>query len=175
MAGQVDGEQRGNTLARACVLVAAVAALAAIPACSSTTAPTAGSTPAASGSSTSTSLSTSVPSPTFQQGSAAEVDDCEADAKVLEVALEAYMAEHGSFPTPPAPWAATTYVGNFAPLTSAAAGGPLMHSPPSTDHYVVEYDSAGRIWVAPPGAYGAAFNPAQDFDTNPDSCLAAVR
>ena len=50
-----------------------------------------------------------------------------------------------------------------------------MHSPPSTDHYVVEYDSAGHIWVAPPGAYGSAFNPAQDFDTNPDSCLAAVR
>ena len=85
------------------------------------------------------------------------------------------MAERGSFPTPPLPWSAANYIGNFAPLTSGSAGGPFMHSPPSTDDYVVEYDSAGHVWVAPPGTYDTAYNRAQDFDTDPDSCLAAVR
>jgi hypothetical protein len=163
--GLMDGRIRGR---RGHVLVgggALILVLAAIPACSSTSAPTAAPT----------TTSTSAPPVTFEQGSAAAVDDCEADAKVLEVAIDVSQAVRGSYPTPPLPWNAVNYAANFAPLTSGSAGGPFMHSPPSTDDYVVEYDSAGHIWVAPPATYDAAYNPAQDFDTNPDSCLAAVR
>ena len=43
----------------------------------------------------------------------------------------------------------------------------------STAHFVVEYDSSGHVWVAPPGAYDT-YNRGQDFDANPDVCLAAV-
>jgi hypothetical protein len=142
-----------------------IVVLATLPACSSTSAP-----PAAP-----TTTSTSAPPVTFEQGSAAAVADCEADAKVLEVAIDAYMAVRGSYPAPPLPWSAANYEANFAPLTSGSAGGPFMHSAPSTDEYVVEYDSAGHIWVAPPTSYETTNNPAQDFATDPDSCLAAVR
>jgi hypothetical protein len=147
------------------ILVGTIAVLSTIPACGSTSAPT----------ETLTTTSTSLPSPTFEQGSAAEVAACGGDAKALEVALDASMAVRGTYPTPPLPWSAANYSANFAPLTSGSGGGPFMHSPPSTDDYVVEYDSAGQIWVAPPGIYEAAYNPAQDFDADPDSCLAAVR
>ena len=85
------------------------------------------------------------------------------------------MAEKGAFPSPPSPWSATTYAANFAPLTSATDGGPYLHNPPSTTSFVIEYDSSGHVWVAPPGTYGAIYNPAQSLDNNPNYCLAAVR
>ena len=37
----------------------------------------------------------------FRQGSAAELAACQSDAKTLETALEAYMAENGAYPSPP--------------------------------------------------------------------------
>ena len=40
---------------------------------------------------------------------------------------------------------------------------------------MIEFDSSGHVWVAPPGSYGAAFNPGQSFDAGTDVCLAAVR
>ena len=98
---------------------------------------------------------------------------CEADAKSLEVALEAYMAQNGSFPTPPSPWSAATYDGNFAPLISPAHGVSYLSSPPATTNYVIEYDASGHVWVAPPGSYGA-YNPGQDFDRQPNICFAAA-
>ena len=101
------------------------------------------------------------------------VASCEADAKSLEVAVETYMAQNGSFPSPPSPWSAATYSGNFAPLTGSAHGGPYLHSPPATTNYVIEYDASGHVWIAPPGSYGA-YNPGQDFDKQPNICLAAA-
>ena len=113
-----------------------------------------------------TSTPTSV---SIQQASQAEVAACESDAKVVEVALAAFQAQQGAYPSPPAPWSAATYAGNYLPLTSAG----YLHNPPPTTHYVVEYDSAGHVWIAPPGAYDT-YNPGQDFDANPDVCLAAI-
>ena len=147
--------------------VVGVAVLAVLPACSSSSTPTTVST-----SSTTSTPTTDVTPP---QGSSAEVASCEADAKSLEVALEADAAQNGgTFPTPPSPWSASTYAGNFAPLLSTTGGGPYLHNPPATKFYVIEYDSAGHVWVAPPEAYGATYNPAQSFDANADVCLAAV-
>ena len=108
------------------------------------------------------------------EGSAAEVAACQADAQTLEAALEAYMVEKGSFPSP-APWSAATYAANFEPLTAAGGGGPYLPRPPDTRFYVIEYDSSGHVWIAPPGSYGATYNPGQSFDANIDVCLAAVR
>ena len=49
-----------------------------------------------------------------------------------------------------------------------------MRRPPATTQYVIEYDAAGHVWVAPPGAYEAGYNPGQSFDADPNICLAAV-
>ena len=125
-------------------------------------------------------VTTSKPAPTstptsvsIQQASQAEVAACEADAKDVEVALAAFQAQKGAYPSPPAAWSAATYASNYAPLTSGAGGGPYLQSPPRFATYVVEYDSSGHVWVAPPGAYDA-YNRGQDFDANPGVCLAAI-
>ena len=159
-------ERRGRH--RLAIVAGVVSLLAAVPACSSS------STPTSAPVSTSTTTSTSPPV-TFQQGSAAQVVACQTDAQNLVTALDAYMAEHGAYPSPPSPWSAAAYGANFAPLTSAGGGGPYMAKAPATTAYVIEYDSAGHVWVAPPGSYGATYNPGQNFEANPDICLAAVR
>ena len=84
------------------------------------------------------------------------------------------MAQKGAFPTPPSPWSAATYATNFGPLLSASGGGPYIPNPPGNRFYVIEYDSSGHVWVAPPGSYGATYNPGQSFDADPNICLAAV-
>jgi len=128
----------------------------------------------------STSATTSKPAPTstptsvsIQQASQAEVAACESDAKDVEIALAAFQAQKGAYPSPPAPWSAATYTSNYAPLTSGAGGGPYLQTQPRSTTYVVEYDSSGHVWVAPPGAYDT-YNPGQDFDANTDVCQAAV-
>jgi hypothetical protein len=83
------------------------------------------------------------------------------------------MAENGAYPSPPAPWSAATYAGNYQTLTAASNGGPYLASPPATRFYVIEYDSDGHIWIAPPEAYGP-YNKGQDYDLVPDICDAAV-
>ncbi len=113
-----------------------------------------------------TSTPTSV---AIQQASEAQVAACQSDAKTVQVALAAFQAQHGAYPAPPAPWSAAAYAGDYSPLTSAG----YLHNPPLTTRYIVEYDSSGHVWIAPPGAYDA-YNPGQDFGANPDVCLAAI-
>ena len=103
----------------------------------------------------------------------AELATCVSDAQTLTEALDTYMAEKGVFPSPPAAWSAATYAANFQPLTAASDGGPFLPSPPGTKYYVIEYDSAGHVWVAPPGAYGP-YNKGQDFATDPNICAPAI-
>jgi hypothetical protein len=146
------------------LLLGAGVLLAVVPACSSS------STPAAVSTSTTTSTTSSVTLP--NQGPA-EVAACTADAKTVEIALDAFLAEHGAYPSPASPWSAATYVANYQPLTSSGSGGPFMASAPRTTSFVIEYDSAGHVWVAPPGNYGI-YNRGQDIDLSPDICQAAV-
>ena len=120
--------------------------------------------------------STSTTSPvTVPHQSPAVVAACQSDAKSLEVALQAYMAQNGSFPTPPSAWSANTYDADFSPLTTSAHGGPYLHAALPTTNYVIEYDSSGNVWIAPPGSYEATFNAGQGFDRNPNICLAAAQ
>ena len=162
------GRRRG--LSSAGLVTGAIALLALIPACSSSP-----STPSSASTSTSAPTTSTTTDVTPPQGSSAEVASCEADAKTLEVALEADAAQNGgTYPSPPSPWSAGSYAANFGPLMTATGGGPYLHSPPATRFYVIEYDSSGHVWVAPPGAYGATYNAGQDFDAHPDACLAAV-
>jgi hypothetical protein len=100
----------------------------------------------------------------------AQWGSCEADIRSVEVALQAYNAQHGSYPTPPAPWSAANYATDYSPLHA------YLLEAPKTAYYVVEYDQQGNVWVAPPGSYGKSYNPAQGFDKDPNGvCLAAVR
>ena len=88
------------------------------------------------------------------------VPQCQADFKVLEVALEAYDAENDVYPMPPTQWNASTYSQNFAPLQKSKNGGPFIDQAFDTTHYVLEYDSSGNIWIEPPGQYDTSYNPA---------------
>ena len=159
---------------RQAVVLGLLVLLAVVPACSSASTPTAASTSTSTSTSSTTSTTTAV---TVPQGSSASVAACESDARTLEAALDAYMAEKGSYPSPPSPWSASTYVANFGPLTSAAGGeGPYLSTPPPTTLYVIEYDSSGHVWIAPPGAYGTAYDPAEpSASASASVCLAAVR
>jgi hypothetical protein len=158
-------KQRPQTVRLAALC--AVVFLVAVPACSSTSAPT----PAPGSVPTTTSTTSGVSLP---HQSAAVVAACIADAKTVEVALDAYMAEKGTYPSPPLPWSAANYSGDYQPLTAASDGGPYLHGPPGTASYVIEYDSAGHIWIAPPGQYSPSYNAGQDFDSHPDICLPAA-
>jgi hypothetical protein len=150
-----------QSLAGAGVLLVLVAA---VPACS------APSSPAAVSTSTTTSTTSAA---TLPEEDPAEIAACVADAKTLETGLAAFVAERGAYPTPPTAWSAATYAGNYQPLTAASGGGPFLPGPPGTKYYVIEYDSAGHVWIAPPGAYGA-YDKGQDFAVDPDICDAAV-
>lgn len=149
-----------HSVATTALLIGAVALLAFVPACSSS------STPATSATSTTSSV-------TLPEQDPAELATCVSDAQTLSEALDAYMAAHGAYPSPPAAWSAATYAANYQPLTAASGGGPFLPSPPATRFYVIEYDSAGHIWIAPPGVYGP-YNKGQDFALVPDICDAAV-
>jgi len=140
--------------------------LAVIPACSSS--PTTPSTAATSPSTTATTTSVTLPNQ-----NPAEEAACVADGQSVETALAAYMAEHGSYPAPSAPWSAATYATNYAPLAAASDGGPFLRSAPGTKFYVIAFDSAGHVWITPPGAYGP-YNAGQDLSLQPDVCDAAV-
>lgn len=102
------------------------------------------------------------------------VAQCQADTRSVEVALDAYHAQKGSYPAPPAAWSAGAYTSNYAPLTSGTDGGPYLHEPPTTNDYVIEYDSTGTVWVAPPNTFGPVSQTNQDVGANPDACDAAV-
>jgi hypothetical protein len=104
-----------------------------------------------------------------------QVTSCNADAKSLETALQAYHARNGSYPSVPDPWSAANYESNFAPLeTAASAGGPLLERTPNSSHYIIEYDSSGHVWVEGPGTYDATYNATQDYGSNPNACSVAT-
>ena len=164
-------EQRRTSLhgiKRAGLLIGAVVLLALIPACSSSSTPAAVSTGSSSSTTTSSTSSVTVP-----EQNPAELATCAADAQSLTEALETYLAEKGAYPSPPAAWSAATYAENYQPLTATSGGSAFLKSPPGTKFYVIEYDSAGHVWVAPPGSYGP-YDKGQDFAAVPSICDAAV-
>ena len=104
----------------------------------------------------------------------AQVASCQADAKSLQTALQAYRAQKGSYPPLLAPWSAASYKTNYVTLTTAGInGGPWLRSAPSTSNYVIEYDSSGHVWVEGVGTYDPVYNPLQDFALHPDACNVA--
>jgi hypothetical protein len=157
------------SIAQSGSIVGALSILVFLPACGSASSPAALPTSTTSAvASTSTTSSVTLP-----EQNPAETASCVADAQSVETALAAYLALRGTYPTPPAPWSAATYAANFAPLTAASDGGPFLHGAPGSSFYVIAYDSAGHVWVAPPGSYDT-YDKGQDFALQPDICDAAV-
>jgi hypothetical protein len=150
------------------LLVGSVALLALFPACSSSSAPDAVATTTTASSVTATSS----PPVTVPDQNPTQIAACSATAKVVQTALAAYQAEKGSYPTP-APWSAATYASNYEMLTTSGGSGPFIAEAPPTSSYIIAFDAAGHVWVAPPGAYGP-YSAGQDIDTHPDICDAAV-
>jgi hypothetical protein len=105
--------------------------------------------------------------------SAAEVAGCRSDVSDVQAALAAYQATNGSYPTPPAGWSAASYPTNFAPLTNAPPPGPFLKMPPGDNSYVILWDSAGHIWVEPPGTFSPTYDAPNDA-ANPSTCTRVV-
>jgi type II secretion system protein G len=62
---------------------------------------------------------------------------CNADAKTVEIAVDAYNAEAGAFPT-----------NSAALLGTAQTGGPFLHQWPSTNNgYTITIDTQGGVFV----------------------------
>ena len=106
--------------------------------------------------------------------SAADVAACRSDVSDVEAALGAYQVTTGSPPTPPAAWTAASYPTNFAPLTNAPPPGPFLKMPPGDNHYVILWDSAGHIWVEPPGTFTPTYDAAND-GANASTCARVAR
>lgn len=100
--------------------------------------------------------------------------DCQRDANRVQIALENYHAVNHSYPAVLTPWSHHTYVINFTPLTNTATGSPLLTSAPPTDHYVIEFDADGHVWIEAPGQYDAVYNSAGDVG-NAGACFASTR
>src|ERR1700694_3383299 len=77
---------------------------------------------------------------------------CRADAKSVEVALEAYKAQNdGKFPTAPTGPGDTTVptAGWGALLTGGTANGaPYLRAVPGTAHYLIWWDTSGTVYAA---------------------------
>lgn len=101
-----------------------------------------------------------------------KIDQCQADVRSVEIAADAYQAQKGSFPDPTAPWSAETYASNYGPLTTGDT--PYLNASPSTAEYVVEYDSSGNVWVAPPNTFDPSFVATESIEANPNACADAV-
>ena len=103
----------------------------------------------------------------------AAVGLCRADALSVQTAVQAYQAQNGSYPPVLAPWGASTYVTNYATLTSSSSnGGPWLKVAPATSSYVVEFDSTGDVWVDGVGDY-SGYTRAHDLNSDSNVCTVA--
>ena len=117
-------------------------------------------------------------------GTNSKVAACQADAKSLETALEAYHAQVGSYPPNVANGAPATsayYTGvtgtTTVPLgTGSETVGPWLRQAPGTAYYQILWNSTGQVYVvgstAPSNSAESAGN---DFDlTQGNVCSTAV-
>jgi prepilin-type N-terminal cleavage/methylation domain-containing protein len=95
---------------------------------------------------------------------------CNADAKSVETALEAFKAQNNStYPTPNADQSA----GAWSPLTATgASGAPFLRSRPGSAHYTIWWDSNGAVWVDNKSATAldTSAGHAENFDTTTTAC-----
>ena len=109
--------------------------------------------------------------PTTSPVNAAAISSCEADAKSVETAVEAYKAQIGSYP----PDLSTLTVGQTVTENEGTNQivGPWLRSAPTTDHYTIFIDgTTGDVYVYP--AYAAqppTYDDQHNFDLRASSGL----
>jgi prepilin-type N-terminal cleavage/methylation domain-containing protein len=107
----------------------------------------------------------------------AAIAGCKSNVKSVEVAIEAYKAQHNS--TDPDPgnggaWTAGNYNTSYSVLTTAdGKGGPWLRSAPGTDHSTTLFNSAGQVWVNGANDY-SAYAAGHDFDLNPSTACSVA-
>jgi prepilin-type N-terminal cleavage/methylation domain-containing protein len=103
-------------------------------------------------------------------GTNATVASCKADAKSVEVAIEAYKASH----TPSAYPAANAWT---SLLGTDASGGPWLKAQPGTTHYNIGWDTSGHVIVGAGGTGGVpaytAGTTGNNIDENQNACSVA--
>jgi len=99
---------------------------------------------------------------------------CQSDVQAVNGALAAYHADTGSLPIPTSQWNSASYLSNYGLLTTGTQGDTFLAHAPPTSHYVIEYDSAGNVWVAPANTFELSYTSGQDVAVNGNACQAAV-
>ena len=79
----------------------------------------------------------------------ASVASCDADAKAVQSAIEAYHAQMGAYP------AANNGATGWTQLTVQQTGpngkvGPWLKSQPASTHYAINFDNLGNVSADPP-------------------------
>jgi len=154
------------------LLIVSIVVAATLPSPKTTTTTTTAAATSATGHGPSTTTTAAASAP----GAAglAVVAACRSDVSDVQAALAAYQASSGSYPSPPAVWSARSYPTNFGPLTNAPPPGPFLKMPPGDNHYVIMWDSSGRIWVEAPGTFSPTYDAAND-GANASTCTRVAR
>jgi hypothetical protein len=152
------------------LLVVSIVVAATLPSTKTTTTTSATTSATGHGPSTTTTAAASASG----TGGSAVVAACRSDVSDVQTALAAYQASNGSYPRPPAGWSSGAYPTNFGPLTNAGPPGPFLKMPPGDNHYVILWDSSGRIWVEAPGTFSPSYDAAND-GANPSTCTRVAR
>jgi type II secretory pathway pseudopilin PulG len=93
----------------------------------------------------------------------AVVASCQANAKSVETALEAYDTQMGAYPLAD-DWDALT----TSQMGSHGSVGPWLKATPSTTHYVINFDGSGDVSVDKVGV--TTYQAADNIDSRPDAC-----
>jgi prepilin-type N-terminal cleavage/methylation domain-containing protein len=111
-------------------------------------------------------------------GSNSAAAACKADAKSVEVALEAYKAQNnGSYPThPSSPTDTASLSSGWGALLNSGTnnGAPFLRAEPGTSHYLIWWDDSGNVYAAASGSTYPGTTAGMNFDSsNGDACKAA--
>lgn len=91
---------------------------------------------------------------------------CNADAKSVELAVEAYRTAHGTWPTA---------IDLTTPDPTNNNIRYLRAFPANPNHYLIKIDTNGKVTVEPHDGNGGVISVANsDFDASPNPCSAAM-
>lgn len=112
-----------------------------------------------------TNVTVTVPGSTTSTAPSADIASCQADAKSVETALEAYKAQIGTYPL----------ADDWGALTTSRRGpggivGPWLKAAPSMTHYVINFDGNGDVSADKVGV--TTYQGADNIDNRPDVCTA---
>ena len=103
---------------------------------------------------TSRATTSTTSSVTLPEQDPAELATCVSDAQTLSEALDALMAAHGAYPSPPAAWSAATYATNYRHSRRPRRVAPSCPALPQRGSTSLSTTRPATYWYAPPGAYG---------------------